>query len=252
MHFYVEDEAPVARMVRCLASAAARNVCLLHEVRQKFPVLLDIFRGESDLPVSELGVVLEHLQARASSFLNLSSVVEVRVALLLDIPVLDGPNNVALVSLTELDLHLVPSIRFGVLKQQVEPAGPWLAALPILKIQVAQSQNRRVRGNLVLKPFLIQTGSIPQWHDFRLERFHRWHPFLRAGHLTDRAQAAAHNSSGHKRNSTLKARRRQLQALVRQLGYAAPIARSRSGTSIAVTPAIAFPAISVITNAWSV
>ncbi len=55
-----------------------------------------------------------------------------RIAALLDVPVLDRADDVDLVGGAQLDLDLVASVRLGVRQEQVEPARSGLAPLHVL------------------------------------------------------------------------------------------------------------------------
>jgi hypothetical protein len=75
---------------------------------------------------------------------------------------------VALVRLAELDFHLVPTVRLRILQQQVQATDAGLDALSILQVKVAESQDRRVRGDLILKPLLVKLGRCLEKEYFRL------------------------------------------------------------------------------------
>jgi hypothetical protein len=73
------------------------------------------------------------------------------VTLSLDVPVFDGANDVRLVRLAELDLDLVPLVRFGVLEKQVETPCPRLRSFPVLQNQIPKPEERGIFADAVLK-----------------------------------------------------------------------------------------------------
>ena len=69
-----------------------------------------------------------------------SHVLVLRIATLLDVPVLDGTDDVRLVGRAELELDLIAGVRLRVQQQQIETSGPRLPALAISHLQIAQPQ----------------------------------------------------------------------------------------------------------------
>lgn len=59
------------------------------------------------------------------------------IAFFLDIPVLNGPDDVGLVCCPKLNFHLVPPIGLGILEEQIEPPGTRLSPFPIPQLQIA-------------------------------------------------------------------------------------------------------------------
>ena len=59
----------------------------------------------------------------------------------LTFPVLDGPNDVALVRAAQLNLDLIASAGLGVLQKQIESPGARLYAFFLFEDQVAQSED---------------------------------------------------------------------------------------------------------------
>jgi hypothetical protein len=76
------------------------------------------------------------------------------VAGLLDVPVLDGADDVRLVGGPELDLDLVPRGRLGVLEEQVQATGPWLSSLLVFEDQVPEAEEGGVLRDALLQPLL--------------------------------------------------------------------------------------------------
>ena len=85
-------------------------------------------------------------------------VVVLGIALPLDVPVLDGADDVRLVGLAELDLDFVPPVGLGVLKQQVKASSTGLWPLAIPQHEVPKPQQGRVLADAVLEPLLVQVG----------------------------------------------------------------------------------------------
>src|SRR5438105_7618331 len=95
--------------------------------------------------------------------------VVLRIPPSLNVPILDGPNDVGLVTFAELDFNLIPLARIWVLQKQVESTCPRLDALLVLEHKVAEAQQRWVLGNAVLHPSLIEFGMILKPDFLRLD-----------------------------------------------------------------------------------
>lgn len=71
-------------------------------------------------------------------------------------PVLERPDDVALVRRTQLDLDLVPRAGLGVEEQHIQAARSRLSTLDLLDVQLTQAQERDIAGDLLLQPLLVE------------------------------------------------------------------------------------------------
>ncbi len=83
-----------------------------------------------------------------------------RIAFPLDVPVLEGPNDVRFIERSELDLNLLSTFRIGILKEQVKAATAGLDPLLLKKDQVAEPEDFWIFRNSKLHPLLIVLGMI--------------------------------------------------------------------------------------------
>jgi hypothetical protein len=122
----------------------------------------------------------DHVQEPARDGLgdNDGGVIVLGVALPLDIPVLDGPDEVGLVGPAELDLDLVAAVRFGILAKQVQPAGVGLHALLILEDDVAQTEQGGIFRDTLLNPPLVKLGVVSESNQLRLDVLQACHRHL--------------------------------------------------------------------------
>jgi len=95
-------------------------------------------------------------------------VVVLGISLSLDVPILDGSDDVRFVGFAQLNLDLVPPVRLRILQKQVETPSPGLGPLTILQDEVPETKNRRILTNPVLKPPLVQFGMVLQPDALRL------------------------------------------------------------------------------------
>lgn len=72
------------------------------------------------------------------------------------IPVLQGSDDVAFVSGSELDLDLVARVGHRIEKKNVQPPGSRLASFNILQIKIAEAEQVYIGRDLLLKPLLIE------------------------------------------------------------------------------------------------
>ncbi len=91
-----------------------------------------------------------------------AAMIVLRVPLSLDVPVLDGADDVAFVGSAQLNFHLIPAVGIDVLKKEIEPTSPRLSPLLVLQNEIAQAQDRSVFGDSLLNPFFVQLGMILQ------------------------------------------------------------------------------------------
>jgi hypothetical protein len=85
-------------------------------------------------------------------------VLVLRIPAALDVPVLDGPDDVGLVSRAELELHLIARGRVRVGQEQVKATRAGLPALDVLHHQLAQAEQAGVRDDPLLEPLLAEDG----------------------------------------------------------------------------------------------
>jgi hypothetical protein len=99
----------------------------------------------------------DHVEEPAGDVLrdDYGDVVDLGIPLPLDVPVLDGADDVRLVRLAELDLNLAPPVPVGILEQEVEPSGAGLGSLTIPEDEVPETQQRRILADAVLEPLLV-------------------------------------------------------------------------------------------------
>jgi hypothetical protein len=90
------------------------------------------------------------------------AVIVLWVPSLLDIPVLDSPNDVALVGSPQLKLHFISAIAVWVLKQKVEATCVRLPSFFVFQDQVAEPKDSRVVRYPVLDPSLVELSVILQ------------------------------------------------------------------------------------------
>src|SRR6478672_2114353 len=86
-----------------------------------------------------------------------------------DVPIFDGSNDVAWIGGSKHDLNFVPYLVFDVGKQHIEPAACKLNSLAIDNCQLAQTKDRRVVTNPVMKPYLAELGVTSQRNRFMLD-----------------------------------------------------------------------------------
>jgi hypothetical protein len=105
-------------------------------------------------------------------------VVVLGIAFALDVPVLDGANDVALVRAAQLNLDLIASAGVGVLQKQIEPPRARLNSFFLLENEVAQPEDRRVFRNSILHPLLRIVRVVCEQDSLRLDEFqsHRENP----------------------------------------------------------------------------
>jgi hypothetical protein len=92
-----------------------------------------------------------------------------RVALALDVPVLDCANDVCFVRFAELDLEFVAPIRLRVLEQKIEATSMGLTSLLVLQDQFTKTEKGRILSDPVLDPLLVELGVIPKGDPRRLD-----------------------------------------------------------------------------------
>jgi hypothetical protein len=89
-----------------------------------------------------------------------------------DVPILDGTYNMRLVCLAELDLDLIPMIRIGILKQEVQSTSLRMNSLFVLEYKLTQTEERRILCETVLYPSLFQLSMVAKEYPFRLDVLH--------------------------------------------------------------------------------
>ena len=80
------------------------------------------------------------------------------------VPILDRPHDVRLISGSELKLDFVPRRRLRVEQKHVETAGTGLHPLDLLYVDLAQTEQRRLVGDLLAEPLLVK-GRVALEHD---------------------------------------------------------------------------------------
>ena len=78
----------------------------------------------------------------------------------LNIPVLDSPDDVALVGSPQLQLNFISAIAVGILQQKVEPTCVRLPPLIVFEHQVSEPENPRVIRHQRLDPSLVEFGMV--------------------------------------------------------------------------------------------
>ena len=84
-----------------------------------------------------------------------------RIAAPLEIPVLDGADDMAFVRRAKLDLDFIARCALRIGEQQVEPTGSWLTALNVPDRQIAEAQEGRVSLKNPLEPTFAEFRWSP-------------------------------------------------------------------------------------------
>ena len=95
-----------------------------------------------------------------------------RVALSLDIPILNGPDNVRLVEASKLQFNGIAPIAIRIGKQQIEPPARRLRSFAANHVGVPQPKPRRVVYQEIMQPALVVLGMAFEADVPRLHKFH--------------------------------------------------------------------------------
>jgi hypothetical protein len=138
------------------------------------------------------GIVLlnRHVQESCSDVFSHDdgAVLVLRVTLPFDVPILDRPNDVTLISTSELDLNLVTLVCLRILQEQVEAPRMGLHSLLVLQQHIAEAKDLRVVRDPLLDPLLAELWMFLQRYSVQLHVVRCSHAFLLRGQLVGRSR----------------------------------------------------------------
>ena len=79
------------------------------------------------------------------------------LSLSLNVPILDGADDVAFIHRSQHDFDFVTSVALEVRHQKVDASARRLNALALNDLQIAETEKRRVVQDLLLQPCFIET-----------------------------------------------------------------------------------------------
>lgn len=122
-------------------------------------------RDERNKPLEQA----DHVEESAGDVLsdNHRDMLVLRVSAALQVPVLDGSDDMSLVGRTQLNLDLIPGRRLRLGQEQVQPTCPGLPPLHISYGEVAKAEQARVRDDPLLRPLLAEGGVPLEAHGLR-------------------------------------------------------------------------------------
>lgn len=94
------------------------------------------------------------------------------VATTLNVPILDGSDDVRFVGCAELQFRLVADEAINFFEEQVETTARRLSSLFVDERQIAKTKNRRIGCNNLLNPLLVEFRVVLEGNGFERNMFH--------------------------------------------------------------------------------